>query len=110
MGGERTKRKPFPIWPQYGDGERNALTEVLESGVWWRTPGTRTLAFEREFAKFHRAKHGMAVTNGTAALEVSMSAPGVGPGDARVNCPVSTCIRSHGALQINVATLSLRNK
>ena len=80
-GGKKSKHKPFPVWPQYDDAERKALQEVLDSRIWWRTPGTRTLAFEQEFAKFHGAKHGLAVTNGTAALEVTMSAMGIGPGD-----------------------------
>ena len=55
--------------------------QVLRSRVWWRTPGTRTLEFERKFATYHQAKHGVAVTNGTAALEVVLAALGVGPGD-----------------------------
>ena len=80
-GGKRTKQKPFPVWPYYDDKEKEALQNVLESRIWWRTPGTRTLAFEKEFAQFHGAKHGLAVTNGTAALEVSMSALGIKPGD-----------------------------
>ena len=80
-GGKKSKQKPFPAWPLYDDTERKALLGVLDSGIWWRTPGTRTLAFEQEFAKFHAAKHGIAVTNGTAALEVTMSGLGIGPGD-----------------------------
>jgi len=80
-GGKKSKQKPFPVWPHYDDAEKKAVLDVLESRVWWRTPGTRTLAFEQEFAKFHGAKHGLAVTNGTAALEVTMSALGIGPGD-----------------------------
>jgi len=80
-GGKKAKGKHFPPWPYHDDGERKALEEVLDSRVWWRTPGTRTLAFEQEFAKFHGAKHGLAVTNGTAALEVTMSAIGILPGD-----------------------------
>ncbi|HEY6268851.1 MAG TPA: DegT/DnrJ/EryC1/StrS family aminotransferase [Candidatus Acidoferrum sp.] len=80
-GGRKTKQKPFPIWPQFDERERKALEEVLESRVWWRTPGTKTLQFESDFARFHGAKHGIAVTNGTAALEVTMSALGIGPGD-----------------------------
>jgi dTDP-4-amino-4,6-dideoxygalactose transaminase len=80
-GGKKTKQKAFPVWPQYDEKENNALQDVLESRVWWRTPGTRTLAFEREFAQFHGAKHGVAVTNGTAALEVAMSALGIKAGD-----------------------------
>jgi dTDP-4-amino-4,6-dideoxygalactose transaminase len=80
-GGRKTKQKDFPVWPQYDDRERKALEEVLESRVWWRTPGTKTLQFENDFAQFHGAKHGIAVTNGTAALEVTMSALGIGPGN-----------------------------
>jgi len=73
--------KPFPPWPQYDEKERRALMQVLTSRVWWRTPGTRTLEFERKFAAYQQAKHGIAVTNGTAALEVVLAALEVGPGD-----------------------------
>ena len=81
LGGTKAKTKPFPVWPQFDELERHAVTEVLESRVWWRTPGTKTLEFERAFAKFHGAPHGIAITNGTAALEVVVAALGVGPGD-----------------------------
>jgi dTDP-4-amino-4,6-dideoxygalactose transaminase len=39
------------------------------------------MEFEQEFATYHDAKYGIAVTNGTAALEVALAALGVGPGD-----------------------------
>jgi dTDP-4-amino-4,6-dideoxygalactose transaminase len=81
FGGKKSKSKPFPVWPQFDDAERRGLQEVLESRVWWRTPGTKTLEFEAAFARFHGARHGIAVTNGTAALEVTMAALGIGPGD-----------------------------
>ncbi len=81
LGGNPLKTTPFPDWPQYDDRERQALMEVLESRAWWRTPGTHTQQFERNFAAYHQAKHGIAVTNGTAALEVALAALGVGPGD-----------------------------
>ncbi len=81
FGGSKTKQKPFPLWPQYDDNERRALGEVLESRVWWRTPGTKTMEFEKAFAEYHGARHGIAVTNGTAALEVTMAALDIGPGD-----------------------------
>src|SRR6201987_5596079 len=81
FGGSKAKRKSFPLWPQYDDRERRALEEVLESRVWWRTPGTKTLEFEQAFAKYHGARHGIAVTNGTAALEVAMAALGINHGD-----------------------------
>lgn len=81
LGGKKAKRKPFPVWPQYDQAEERALREVLESRIWWRTPGTKTLEFEQAFAKFHGARYGIAVTNGTAALEVTMAGLGIGAGD-----------------------------
>jgi dTDP-4-amino-4,6-dideoxygalactose transaminase len=81
LGGKKAKTKDFPLWPQFDETERRALNEVLESRVWWRTPGTKTLEFERAFARFQGARHAIAVTNGTAALEVTMAALGIGPGD-----------------------------
>ncbi|NTU76160.1 MAG: DegT/DnrJ/EryC1/StrS family aminotransferase, partial [Anaerolineaceae bacterium] len=81
MGGEPVNTTSFPAWPVYDETEKEALLQVLDSRVWWRTPGTRTLAFEREFAAYHQAEHGIAVTNGTAAIEVALAALGIGPGD-----------------------------
>src|SRR5215467_16395914 len=81
FGGPKTKTKAFPVWPHFDDTERTALTDVLESRLWWRTPGTRTLDFEQAFAMFHGASHAIAVTNGTAALEVTLLAAGLKPGD-----------------------------
>ena len=81
LGGPKTKTKAFPVWPQFDDAERTALTKVLESRLWWRTEGTSTLAFEQAFAMFHGASHAIAVTNGTAALEVTLLAAGLKPGD-----------------------------
>jgi dTDP-4-amino-4,6-dideoxygalactose transaminase len=81
LGGKKAKGKPFPVWPYYDSNEERALKEVLESRVWWRTPGTKTLEFEKSFANFHGARHGIAVTNGTAALEVTIAALGITAGD-----------------------------
>src|SRR2546426_11226504 len=91
LGGRKAKGKPFPDWPMYDDKERRALMEVLESRVWWRTPGTKTLEFERAFAAFHGARHGVAVTNGTAAIEVVMAALNIGPGDEVIEIGRASC-------------------
>jgi dTDP-4-amino-4,6-dideoxygalactose transaminase len=97
LGGRRTKTKSFPPWPQFDDSERQALNEVLESRLWWRTEGQWTAKFERAFAQFHGAKHGIAVTNGTAALEVVMAALKIGPGDELI-IPDSTFVATATAV------------
>ena len=81
IGGPKTKSKPFPPWPHYDEQEQQALQEVLASRNWWRTPGTKTAEFEQAFAAYHQAKHGVAVTNGTHALEVVLSALDIGADD-----------------------------
>jgi 3-amino-5-hydroxybenzoate synthase len=81
LGGPKAKGKDFPPWPQYDDREKEALTRVLESRNWWRTQGVEVSQFEKEFAHYHQAAYGVAVTNGTHALEVVLTATGLGPGD-----------------------------
>ncbi|HEY3345277.1 MAG TPA: DegT/DnrJ/EryC1/StrS family aminotransferase [Anaerolineaceae bacterium] len=96
-GGAPAKHKPFPNWPQYDQGEEKALLEVLHSGVWWRTPGTQTLAFEEKFAAYQQAAYGVACTNGTAALEIAIAALGIGLGD-EVIVPDFTFVASASAV------------
>ncbi len=91
------KKKPFPAWPQYDEREQKALLDVLESRNWWRSDGTCVAQFEQDFAAFHDAKYGIAVTNGTHALEVAISALGVVPGD-EVIVPDSTFVATAGAV------------
>src|SRR5579875_3633530 len=71
----------IPRWPIIGDEERRLLNEVLESGRWGRLDGSRTDEFERAFADFQGVKHGIAVANGTVALELALLAAGVRPLD-----------------------------
>jgi dTDP-4-amino-4,6-dideoxygalactose transaminase len=97
LGGPKTKGKPFPSWPQYDETERRALNEVLQSRLWWRTEGTKALEFERAFASYHGAKHCVAVTNGTAAIEVVMAALNISPGD-EVIVPDSTFVATASAV------------
>jgi 3-amino-5-hydroxybenzoate synthase len=80
-GGKPAKRKPFPDWPIYDDRERVAVTSVLESRQWWRVTGSQVNQFEREFAQYQKAQHALAVTNGTQAIELALSALDIGRGD-----------------------------
>jgi dTDP-4-amino-4,6-dideoxygalactose transaminase len=97
FGGAPAKRKPFPVWPQYDALEEQLLLEVLHSRRWWRTQGTKTAEFERQFAAWQQSDHGIAVTNGTHALEVALAALGIGPGD-EVIVPDSTFVATAGAV------------
>ena len=71
----------LPAWPVYSEAERSAVARVLEEGVGNYWYGSEGKAFEREFAAYCGVNHGLAVANGTVALELCLRALGVGPGD-----------------------------
>ncbi|MCY3936383.1 MAG: DegT/DnrJ/EryC1/StrS family aminotransferase [Chloroflexi bacterium] len=106
-GGPTTKSKPFPAWPHYDEREERALLSVLHSHNWWRGAGQQTAQFERDFAAAHGAKHGIACTNGTHALEICIAALGIGQGD-EVIVPnftfvaTASAVLSSGALPVLV--------
>ncbi|RLI37130.1 DegT/DnrJ/EryC1/StrS family aminotransferase [Candidatus Bathyarchaeota archaeon] len=87
-GGEPVRRKEFPSWPIYDERELEALRAVLESGK-WGIGGERKAEFERRFAEYHGVRFGVAVVNGTAALEISLRAAGV-PAGSKVLMPAYT--------------------
>lgn len=96
-GGEKTiTRQLGKSWPVFGDMERKLLMEVLESGVWWRggaesSESSKVYQFERGFAELQGAKHGVAVTNGTQAIECALKALEIKPGD-EVIVPAATFV------------------
>ena len=77
---ETENRWRIPLTDVVVDDElADAVLEVVRSG-WW-SMGPRVEEFEREFAGFCGAAHGIAVANGTAALHLALLAVGCGPGD-----------------------------
>ena len=81
---------------------------MLESGIWWRggyedPSQSKVGQFEAGFAAFQDAKYGVAVTNGTTAIECALKAVGVEAGD-EVIVPASTFVASATApLQVGAS-------
>ena len=71
----------------YGLEEAQAVMAVLARDA--PTAGPEVAAFEREFADYVGVKHALAVTNGTAALEMALTALGVGAGDEVITTPLT---------------------
>ena len=82
-GGKPVRRKPLAPWPVYSSEEARAVQKVLASGNWggYPFPNKRADAFAQKFARFHGAKYGLAVANGTVAIEIALKAVGMRPGD-----------------------------
>ncbi|MBV1858276.1 MAG: DegT/DnrJ/EryC1/StrS family aminotransferase [Nannocystaceae bacterium] len=96
-GGSPVRTVAWPAWPQFESDERGAVAEVLESGRVNYWTGTRGRAFERAFADYTGVAHGIAVANGTVAIEVALQALGIGEGD-EVIVPSCTFVATASAV------------
>jgi perosamine synthetase len=76
--------------PNLGELERKYLLECIDSG-WISSEGPFIKKFEESFSSRMGRKYGVAVANGTAALEIAVAALGIGPGD-EVIMPTFTII------------------
>ena len=61
--------------PTIGEAEKQAVMEVLDSGM--LAQGPRTAKFEERFAEVCSVKHAIAMSSGTAALHITLLANGI---------------------------------
>lgn len=78
----------WPSWPIFDEREAHYLRQVLESGH-WAYDGPFETDFQQAFTSYHTARHGVAVTSGTVALQLALEALDIGYGD-EVILPVNT--------------------
>ncbi|MDQ7834336.1 MAG: DegT/DnrJ/EryC1/StrS family aminotransferase [Humidesulfovibrio sp.] len=82
--------------PRLDGNEKRYLAECIDTG-WISSEGPFVRRFEEGFARSVDRASGVAVCNGTAALEVAVQALGLGPGD-EVILPSFTIISCVGAI------------
>jgi L-glutamine:2-deoxy-scyllo-inosose/3-amino-2,3-dideoxy-scyllo-inosose aminotransferase len=75
-----TEKLICPAWPPADEATGDALREVYLSRK-WSFNGEQELAFDREFASFCGAKHGIFMANGTVTLLAGLKAYNIGAGD-----------------------------
>ncbi len=66
--------------PLLGQREKELLSQCIDTG-WISSDGPFVKEFEERFAEYLGVKYGIAVCNGTAALEAAVAAIGIEPGD-----------------------------
>ncbi|RKY71904.1 MAG: DegT/DnrJ/EryC1/StrS family aminotransferase [Candidatus Latescibacterota bacterium] len=98
-GGKPVRTKPFPEWPMYDECEERALLEVLRSRKWWY--GERVREFEEKFASYQDARFGITTTSGTTALQIALTAAGVGAGDEVIVPPYTFVATATAVLAVN---------
>lgn len=108
LGGTPVRTAPFPAWPEYDEREERNLLDVLHSREWGTHAGGRYLPrFEEAFAAYQQATYGVAVANGSVALETAFFAVGLEPGDEVITTPytfiaTTTAILRAGARPVYV--------
>jgi perosamine synthetase len=76
--------------PLLSGNELKYVSECIETG-WISSEGSYVTLFESEFAQYVNRNHGIAVANGSAALDIAVKALGIGKGD-EVIMPTFTII------------------
>ena len=71
----------LPPWPNFSTEEADIVKRVLLSNRVNYWTGQEGRLFEREFAEYFGAKHGIALANGTLALDLALHALDVGAED-----------------------------
>lgn len=91
------EKAPIPVnEPLLNGNEEKYVVECIRTG-WISSEGAFVRTFEEQFAARVGRKHGVAVSNGTVALDVAVAALGIGAGD-EVILPTSTIISCAAAI------------
>ena len=95
----------FSPWPSYTEEEVRAVQQVLLSNKVNYWTGNECREFEREFAAWCGARHAIALSNGTLALDLALKGLGIGPGDEVVVTPRTfiasvSCVVNAGAIPV----------
>ena len=103
--GDSLAIRPDEAWPFYAEDEIAASVEVLRSGKVNQWTGTTVKQFQDACTERFQGGHGIALTNGTVALELALRAFGIGPGDEVVVSPRSfmasaSCVNLVGATPV----------
>ncbi|MCX7426044.1 MAG: DegT/DnrJ/EryC1/StrS family aminotransferase [Planctomycetia bacterium] len=100
-GGTPVRTAAFPSWPIFGQREEECLLAALRSGAWGKVQGREVQQFERRFADYHEARHGLGVVNGTVALRIALMASGIGAGDEVIVPPYTFVATASAVLEAN---------
>ena len=96
---------PFSPWPSFTAEEAEAVSRVLLSNKVNYWTGSECREFEKEFATWCGTTHGLALSNGTLALDVILKAMDIGAGDEVVVTPRTfiasiSCVVNAGAIPV----------
>jgi dTDP-4-amino-4,6-dideoxygalactose transaminase len=87
-------------WPFYDEDEIAAATDVLRSGKVNQWTGPQVFAFQEACSARFGCGKGIALANGSLALEIALRAFGIGPGDEVIVSPRSFVASAYCAMLV----------
>jgi perosamine synthetase len=109
-GGTPIRSTPFPSYRTIGAEEKQAVAEVMDSGVLSSFLGTwapdffggpRVQKLEREWADYFGVAHAVSMNSATSGLYAALGAAGIGPGDEVIVSPYTMSASAVGPLIYN---------
>jgi perosamine synthetase len=98
-GGIPLRSRPLPYGRhQLDDSDIAAVVESLRSGT--LTGGDDVAAFEAALSNRCDVAHAVAVSNGTAALDLAIAALQIGPGDEVITTPLTFVATANAAVRV----------
>ncbi len=110
LGGTPVRTEPFPAYSVIGPEEKQAVADVLDSGILSRYlgewdpdfyGGPTVRAFEADWARLSGCKHAIAVNSCTSGLYAAVGAAGAGPGDEVIVSPYTMVASVTAAVVFN---------
>jgi len=114
LGGNPVRTAPFPGYAVIGAAEKQAVAEVLDSGILSRYlgewdpdfyGGPNVRAFEAEWAALSGCRHAIAVNSCTSGLYAAVGAVGAGPGDEVIVSPYTMVASVTAAVVFNAVPI-----
>lgn len=109
-GGKKVRTKKFPPYLPIGKEELNNVKKVFKSNIFsrflgcWHEDffgGEQVQTLEKEWAKFFKVKHAIAVNSATSALYCAVGAIGTEPFDEIIVSPYTMCASASAPLVYN---------
>ena len=106
-GGTPVRTRPFPVYQTIGREEKQAVMEVMDSGVlssflgcWDKDffGGYRVQKLEREWEAHFEIEHAITFNSATSGIYAAVGASGVGPGDEVIVSPYTMSASAAAAL------------
>ncbi len=88
-GGIKTRSMPFPKLKKYGDAEKKALNEVVDSGSMSYWSKNKCLEFAEKTNKFFGTKFCAGGSSGSAVIHAAVAALEIPPGNEVITSPIT---------------------